>query len=483
MALTSDCLKLLTLRQEPFKPVPGDAFLYTDALLDSVNEQARRALANPSAIVFLNGENGSGRTTQLMRILGALPSVFELIAFRGRANTSFSAVEVTIRNHMRAHGYDNPERSIRELLAARNQLGSDQVIAIDDAQLLGTDIVRKLLHMRAYIIATAGRGPRLILVGETTFAQLHMQNMEANDLQEVTRLTLLPFNPEQTAAYLAHRLRAAGLPASHTLFDADSVAELHRRSGGTPAALNEAANQWLAQRCRELKNSPSPVPRNVVRSDDARILPEDPVEPAAPSARDAPPVPALDAFAWRAALGSAAFWRRRWFVPVLIGLLACGSIWFIVQQPAEREPAPATYRPRPRPPRPEVPPAAVPPTAADGTVATDPLAPAIENADAPPPAERARQEDLLWLKEQDDSGFTVQLIALPRMEAVQRFIDEHKLHGVRIIPLRTVVAVVFGYFPDRASARRAVEHLPEVARKRGYWIREIGDIKQQALDH
>lgn len=252
MSLTADCLARLKLRQAPFEAIPSEEFLYSDPLLESLIETAARALAAPGAIVILAGADGSGRSIQLMRLLGVLGDHFELIAFRGRHHIAFDAIDVTIRNHLRASGFDAPARTLDELLTERSRAGLPIVLAIDDAHLLGQEIVRRLLRLRAEILEARGQGMRLILVGDQTLNRGRLPLPDPADEGQIVRLNLRPFNPEQAGAYLRHRLRVAGIDDPEAFLSAGDIATLQTNSLGLPAALNANANAWLARRCHSV---------------------------------------------------------------------------------------------------------------------------------------------------------------------------------------------------------------------------------------
>lgn len=250
MPLDADCLAQLKLRQQPFDDVPSEDFLYSDPLLESLIETASHALQSPGAIVILAGAEGSGRSVQLMRLLGALEEGFELIAFRGRANIPFDAIDVTIRNHLRASGFDEPHRSLAELLGERARTGTSMVLAIDDAHLIGAESVRRLLRIRAEILEAGGQGLRLILVGDQSFSRGSLPLPDPIDDSQVVRLNMRPFNLEQAGAYLRHRLRVAGIEDPEGFLTSGDIAVLQTNSKGLPRALNRNATAWLARRCR-----------------------------------------------------------------------------------------------------------------------------------------------------------------------------------------------------------------------------------------
>lgn len=253
MSLDPDCLARLKLRQAPFDTLTSEDFLYSDPLLESLIETAARALAAPGAVVVLAGPDGSGRSIQLMRLLGTLDGQYELIAFRSRPNIPFDAVDVTIRAHLRRGGFDNPSRSVADLLAERARAQARLVLAIDDAHLLGGEGLAKLVRLRATVLEAGGPGLRLVLVGDPSLSRGRLPLPDLLDDSQVVRLNLRPFNLEQTGAYLRHRLRIAGLEDPDTLLSRGDIAVLQGSAKGLPAALNVQANAWLARRCKSLE--------------------------------------------------------------------------------------------------------------------------------------------------------------------------------------------------------------------------------------
>lgn len=253
MSLDPDCLARLKLRQAPFDTLTSEDFLYSDPLLESLVETAARALAAPGAVVVLAGPDGSGRSIQLMRLLGALDGQYELIAFRSRPNIPFDAVDVTIRAHLRNGGFDNPNRSVADLLAERARAQARLVLAIDDAHLLGGEGLVKLVRLRATVLEAGGQGLRLILVGDPSLSRGRLPLPDLLDDSQVVRLNLRPFNLEQAGAYLRHRLRVAGLDDPDSLLSRGDIAVLQGSAKGLPAALNVQANAWLARRCKSLE--------------------------------------------------------------------------------------------------------------------------------------------------------------------------------------------------------------------------------------
>ncbi|MFD2112925.1 AAA family ATPase [Thiorhodococcus fuscus] len=589
MPLDPECLARLKLRQPPFDPSPSEEFLYSDPLLESLIETASRAMTAPGAIVILAGASGSGRSIQLMRLLGTLADRFDLIAFRGRPEIPFDAVDLTIRNHLRASGFDDPSRSLTDLLRDRGRAGDSMVLAIDDAHFLGMESIRQLLRMRSEMLEAKGQGLRLVLVGDLALSRGRLPLTDPADENQVVRLNLRPFNLEQAGAYLRHRLRVAGIDDPETFLTSGDIAVLQTNSKGMPAALNENANVWLMRRCRSVGGgkqsvvgklgglvtqsgaaaSPKREARRSGEPSDAEseslLLPpealldldEDVFEPSDPQLSDflrqedrradssdfeqvLRHVRNHELTQKRLAVESEStasiaphpepsarsepYWNRRWFIPAVVTavlLAIVGPVAFQLFDDRSVDPLLRSSEPSPD----KVPAVTSPPPQSettDGTQSTGaegeggtglsqetdagPASPAEEVVSempvpesgrpersevpdgsvdaAEPPQEIAEpaapltplDEDLAWLRRQDPSRLTIQLVAARDLKTAREFVRRHELSGAHYVQTRSFVIAVVGSFPNRSAAKQMLSELPEGARSSGPWIRSIGSV-------
>ncbi|MBK1648481.1 AAA family ATPase [Rhabdochromatium marinum] len=283
MPLTAECLKRLSLQEQPFAPDSRGAFLYRDAQMQDQLGRMQQTLVKPGAILLLSASSGAGRSIQLMRLLSALPKHFEIIAFRGRNNTSFASVEVTIRKHLKTHGENDPSRPLNELLIERGHRKINTVIVVDDAHLLGSDILRQLLKLGEDANGATHRGPRLLLMGDAVLGRNYPRMLIVNDTRQVRHISLPPFTQEQAAAYLRHRLTAAGNAAIAKLFTLDVVTKLHKSSRGLPRDLNTVAEQWLSENCQPPEQTEATAAAAVATAAAEEEKPKEhpPAEPAA----------------------------------------------------------------------------------------------------------------------------------------------------------------------------------------------------------
>jgi septal ring-binding cell division protein DamX len=113
-------------------------------------------------------------------------------------------------------------------------------------------------------------------------------------------------------------------------------------------------------------------------------------------------------------------------------------------------------------------PALVPETVAD--------APAAAPAATPPAAGGD------WISQQDPDHYTIQLLASPNPDTLDRFIDRHALSGAigrftSELNGNKWYTLVYGSFPTRETARGAIDDLPPSLRESSPWVRRIGDIQ------
>lgn len=509
MALDSACLKRLGLNEQPFEGSAQDVPLYRDALLDAQLERFLVALQQPGAILLITGSSGAGRSIQLMRLLGSLPSHFENIAFRGRRNTSFASVDVTIRKHLRSRHDDHRSRSLNDLLIVHCQHGVDMLIAIDDAHLLGSESLRKLLKLGEDAQSASPRGPRFVLMADTVMGRNYKRTLIVDEARQIQQISLAPFNHEQTHAYLQHRLTVAGSAEAADLLTPEVIRMLNRQSRGLPGELNQLAEDWLNEYCATKARTP---PAATV---DPQPEPEPEPQPAAealspprvqeesPQSTDAasfpPPATTTDRHrvsqddatdeAGRPKKDAAPRRSRPWLLPTATGVVLLALVFAIIvntpqtdQAGSEEPPAGASsVRERiaalesepPREERHSARPVATPSPQDSATLQHE--------ADAVPSIsgyQKARTRmDLVWLAEQNPEHFTIQLIALEKFTAVERYLEKHHLEGARIIPTRSLALAVIGSFPSLERATAALEGFPDPVLAEGYWIRSIEDIQ------
>lgn len=88
-----------------------------------------------------------------------------------------------------------------------------------------------------------------------------------------------------------------------------------------------------------------------------------------------------------------------------------------------------------------------------------------------------------WLLQQNPKAYTLQLIAGQSEKALLAYLDEHGLKEKAAFYHyrrggKPWFAIVYGFFPDRTQAERAIGRLPAELKKQSPWIRELSAIQE-----
>jgi DamX protein len=243
-ALQGDSLRRHGLLHQPFQGAADEAFIYGDLALDMPGNALLRHLRTGDQLLLLLGEPGVGKSTQLLRLMSRGSDLLLFCAFKARPGATLTAIERTIRYHWAQAAGAGEATPLPELLRTLCQGEYHPVLAIDDAHLLTPGVLESLLALRRGLRRECDRPPGLLLVGEPLLETLLDGGMEGGTSEPHTAVHLRPLTPEQTEAYLHHRLQAAGA-RNPDLLSGETARMIHRESGGRPREINARANQRL----------------------------------------------------------------------------------------------------------------------------------------------------------------------------------------------------------------------------------------------
>ncbi|MCG8103701.1 MAG: AAA family ATPase [Candidatus Thiodiazotropha endolucinida] len=118
------------------------------------------------------------------------------------------------------------------------------------------------------------------------------------------------------------------------------------------------------------------------------------------------------------------------------------------------------------------------------TSAETPIAAVEEMVEPSGSAEEAGGDTAaIWVMSRSPDNYTLQLIAVENLASLQRYIDSNSLTGKTHTLQMTrngkpLYALLWGEFPDRVSAQKAVSALPSRVQKTGVWARSFASLKQ-----
>ena len=88
-----------------------------------------------------------------------------------------------------------------------------------------------------------------------------------------------------------------------------------------------------------------------------------------------------------------------------------------------------------------------------------------------------------WILEQPADQYTIQLISTLQDDTLPAFINRNQLSGQtayfrKRIKGQTRHILIYGVYPDTATARAAIEELPDAVRRTKPWVIGIGSVQQ-----
>ncbi len=228
------------LTRRPFAILPDSHFLYLSEQHARAIANIKFALANKDSFVVITGEIGVGKTTILNSVLATLDNTIVMARI---THTSLSPTELLqavlltfdlpIENDGKVLLFDR----IRQFLLEQYAKGKHVVIAVDEAQNLGS-LALEELRLLTCIEADTKELLTVVLMGQPALSDLI--NSEAlHNLRQRTRLRqhLWRLNFDETIEYLKHRLSVAG-GDYEKIFERDAVQLIHDVTLGTPRLIN-----------------------------------------------------------------------------------------------------------------------------------------------------------------------------------------------------------------------------------------------------
>ena len=222
----------------PFNNVPDTSFFFGSNRHNEALAQLLYTVEGRNGFAVLTGEIGAGKTTLTRALLRRLDS--ETTRTAVVTNSRLTGVQL-LYTVAREFGLPDLQPSRPKLLEKINEflieeLGRDRnvVLLVDEAQ----DLISNLETERDKLI-------QIILVGQPELRK-SIDHPELRQLRQriAMRYHLEPLDREETAEYVAHRLRVAG-PTSSVRFTDRAVNTVYRYSGGVPRLVNLCCDKAL----------------------------------------------------------------------------------------------------------------------------------------------------------------------------------------------------------------------------------------------
>ncbi len=503
-----DSLAIYGIRKNPFPIDETDDFFFSTPTLGKQIDALRNLVEYGDLLLVISGVDGAGKTTFLNRFLLAADKRWECCRIDANSVMTINSLvdELLTGFGLNARG-DNAQTDEALLLthlADAHTNGVIALLAVDDAHLLPQICMEFLLGLAEQ------RGDidlRLLLASEPG-----RLGFSTDDSKRVHVVVLKPFDIQQSGDYLNTRLSYAGL-VGDSPFSGSVIDGIHQGSGGIPGAIHPSALHTLlansgTSRLRQgttlktramitlalvlvigagivvVLQSESESDRVVVKDLGTTGKIEGRIATAATTSgagetnsadarRKQAPSQGSEAFIGMVAAEEPA--KQVHFEALQVVAANAGDsvkVFTLDENSASTTTAVAATSP-------------VKGEAPAGSI--EPIASLADNvkAAATAPGKSQVGHDLDWLRQRDPSNYVIQLLGARDASAVRKFVDNHQL-GVKGAWYVTShenkpwYVVVYGMYPDRASARAAIKTLPEALQAGSPWPRSVASVVESA---
>jgi type II secretory pathway predicted ATPase ExeA len=256
----------------------GDArFYYPSEVHQGALLKLRYAIESRRGGALLAGASGSGKTllvqllqrqlaenyTPFVHLMFPLMSCGELLAL---VATELGAAMPTERLSV-----DHCLRSLQTFLANNTAQGRHAVVAVDEAQLLVDSPLLETLRLLTNLTHAGEPTLTLLVVGQSNLLPA-LDRMPAFEERLGVKCLLRPLTLDETAAYVSHRLSAAG--ARHEIFTADALTHLAHLARGNPRRINRLCDLALLVGFAEEQRTIGPEQLDVIADELVQVSPE-----------------------------------------------------------------------------------------------------------------------------------------------------------------------------------------------------------------
>lgn len=228
------------LRASPFGVNPDPRFLYMMPRVREALAALRYGIATRKGFVILTGEVGTGKTTILNAVLASFTEDRVLTAFLFNPRLDvldfFEFVLTDFGIPPQSRTKSGMLLQLNRWLIERYRAHQTCVIVVDEAQNLSTELLEEI-RLLTNLETSSEKLLQIVLCGQPELEE-KLRDPGMRQLRQRVSLWCRThqLTCEETAAYVAERLRIAG--ATTPIFSQEAVKQLYRYSKGIPRVIN-----------------------------------------------------------------------------------------------------------------------------------------------------------------------------------------------------------------------------------------------------
>ena len=235
-------------RERPFDLAPDPRFLVLTESHDEALSTLKYGVSSRKSVTLLIGEAGVGKTTLIRAALADQPERVRCIHLQNPVLSRAEFVEMLARRFgLSAQAAQSKTAllcELEDLLQQARQHQETTLLVIDEAQSLPNELLEEI-RLLANIEVNSERLLSVILAGQPELAD-RLNDVSLRQLKQriALRCELRPLTGQETARYIAGRIKAAG-GLGADIFTREAVTEIHQRSGGIPRTVSVIADNAL----------------------------------------------------------------------------------------------------------------------------------------------------------------------------------------------------------------------------------------------
>jgi type II secretory pathway predicted ATPase ExeA len=244
------------LSEKPFSLTPDPKFFYRSESHGNAFDVLQYAIRRREGFVVITGDSGTGKTTLCRAILDQLdrrtftalvlnPFVSEEDLLR-LILQDFGVVSREDVRRGRLAGVGKPEliNTLNDFLHSIRSIGGRAMLIVDEAQNLPLQLLEQI-RLLSNLETDKDKLLQIVLVGQLSLKEtLRSPELRQLDQRVSVRYQLRPLTPEETAAYVFHRLTIAGAGPLLS-FTPKALQRVHRFTNGVPRLINLVCDRAL----------------------------------------------------------------------------------------------------------------------------------------------------------------------------------------------------------------------------------------------
>ena len=237
------------LSADPFADTLDDAFFFPGEQHVRAMEFMGQALWSRARLAVITADSGYGKSLLIRRLVRDLD---ERVVVASVTRQHHQAREFLL-DILRQFGFSlededktDRRRLIERFLRHQASMGRISLLIVENMQAAHPSVIEEL-RLLASIEAEGTRVLKILMLGCNSLNRvLDSPRMAESLMSAAPRFALTALSEDQTAAYVAHRLRAAGAVNPDVLMPHTLMQQIHYCSGGVPSLVNRLCTRALA---------------------------------------------------------------------------------------------------------------------------------------------------------------------------------------------------------------------------------------------